>query len=402
VNNTTLLGGICFCADCGGAMTLRTSGKGEQYRYYTCCTAARQGKTGCNGRSIALDTLDALIGSHLEERLLAPDRLSELLAGLLKRREEHVARERSRTADLKKQAADAEAKLTRLYEAIENGLADLDDANLKGRIAELRRIRDAARADAERAEASDRGVAQITPDILSRFAEAARTRLKTDDGSFRRHHLRALVQRVEVGVHEIRIRGSKIQLFRELPNLAEIVEWKLRGTKFAFLFRSGSPSWIRIELCAWLRPREFTRFSSSLAAGTTAVLLFSALNPARAILSGKWVLGADFDSAIPRFESWCPSQDIPLKNLRLSGLAVFVSELVLNAILRGNSEHLFPSRSLTDVRGASWSPRARAPSFAWRSLYRRGSYAPTRLALARQSVRLPPVPSYRRADKHRE
>jgi len=158
-----------------------------------------------------MDTLDTLIGSYLEERLLAPDRLSELLAGLLKRRAEHVARQKTRIADLKKQAADAEAKLTRLYEAIENGLAALDDANLKGRIAELRRIRDAARADAERAEASD-----ITPDILSRFAEAARKRIKTDDGSFRRHHLQALVQRVEVGAHEIRIKGSKIQLLREL------------------------------------------------------------------------------------------------------------------------------------------------------------------------------------------
>jgi hypothetical protein len=218
VNNTTLLGGICFCADCGGAMTLRTSGKGEQYRYYTCCTAARQGKTGCKGRSIPMDTLDALIGSHLDERLLAPDRLSELLAGLLKRREEYVARQQSRIADLKKRAADAEAKLTRLYEAIENGLAELDDANLKGRIVELRRIRDAAHADAEKAEASDGRAAEITPDMLSRFAEAARKRIKTDDGSFRRHHLQTLVQRVEVRVHEIRIKGSKVQLLRELAN----------------------------------------------------------------------------------------------------------------------------------------------------------------------------------------
>lgn len=56
-------------------------------------------------------------------------------------------------------------------------------ANLKGRIAELRRIRDAASADAERAEASDRRAAEITPDILSRFAEAARKRIKTS----RRH-----------------------------------------------------------------------------------------------------------------------------------------------------------------------------------------------------------------------
>jgi hypothetical protein len=36
----------------------------------------------------------------------------------------------------KRQAGDAEAKLTRLYEAIGNRLAELDDPNLKGRIAE--------------------------------------------------------------------------------------------------------------------------------------------------------------------------------------------------------------------------------------------------------------------------
>jgi Recombinase zinc beta ribbon domain len=36
-----MLTGICFCADCGGAMTIRT-GKSRRYRYYTCSIAARQ------------------------------------------------------------------------------------------------------------------------------------------------------------------------------------------------------------------------------------------------------------------------------------------------------------------------------------------------------------------------
>jgi DNA invertase Pin-like site-specific DNA recombinase len=39
VSGPTLLTGICFCAACGGAMTLRT-GKSGRYRYYTCCTKA--------------------------------------------------------------------------------------------------------------------------------------------------------------------------------------------------------------------------------------------------------------------------------------------------------------------------------------------------------------------------
>lgn len=134
----------------------------------------------------------------------------------MKRREEHAERQKDRVVELKKQAADAEAKLTRLYEAIENGLAELNDANLKGRIAELRRIRDAARADAERAEAREGRSAEITPDVLSRFADEARRKIRAQDGGFRRHHLQALVQRVEVGTDEIRIKGSRTQLLRTL------------------------------------------------------------------------------------------------------------------------------------------------------------------------------------------
>jgi hypothetical protein len=41
---------------------------------------------------------------------------------------------------------------SRLYDAIENGVADLADPLLKDRIAELKATRDQARADAERAE----------------------------------------------------------------------------------------------------------------------------------------------------------------------------------------------------------------------------------------------------------
>jgi hypothetical protein len=54
-------------------------------------------------------------------------------------------------AELRKRAAEAEAKLKRLYDAIENGIADVSDPMLKGRVTELKAIRDQARTDAERA-----------------------------------------------------------------------------------------------------------------------------------------------------------------------------------------------------------------------------------------------------------
>src|SRR5579859_7108817 len=66
VSGPTLLTGICFCAGCGGAMTLRT-GKSGRYRYYTCCTKARQGETGCPGRTVPMEKLDNLVAEYIEQ-----------------------------------------------------------------------------------------------------------------------------------------------------------------------------------------------------------------------------------------------------------------------------------------------------------------------------------------------
>ena len=164
-----------------------------------------------------MDGLNTMVVSYREERLLEPDRLEELLSDLIKRREDQAERQKGRIAQLGKQAAEAEGNLTRLYEAIENGMAELDASNLKGRIAELKRIRDAAGADADRAESrTGEGTAQITPEALARFASEARPRIRAKDGSFRRHHLQTLVQRVEVGTGKIRIKGSKMRLLQTL------------------------------------------------------------------------------------------------------------------------------------------------------------------------------------------
>ena len=208
------LTGICFCAGCGGAMTLRT-GKSGRYRCYTCCTKARQGETGCPGRTVPMEKLDNLVAEYIEQRLLQPERLERLLSHVLDRRTERAERRRSHIAELRKRAAEADAKLKRLYDAIENGIADLSDPQLKDRVAELKAKRDQARLDAERAEdAIDRAGPTITPQTLRTFARTARKRMRTENGGYRRDHLRALVQRIEVDKKELRIMGSKSALLR--------------------------------------------------------------------------------------------------------------------------------------------------------------------------------------------
>jgi site-specific DNA recombinase len=216
VSGPTLLTGICFCAVCGKAMTLRT-GKGGRYRYYTCSTKARQGEMGCKGRTVPMDKLDHVVADHIEHRLLQPKRLEQILSSVLDRREERAERRTAHIAELRKRASEADAKLKRLYGAIEHGVADLSDPMLKDRIAELKAISDQARADAKRAEdAIERLGPSITPRALKTFARQARRRMRTESGGYRRDHLRALAQRVEVEAKEVRIMGSKSELLRTL------------------------------------------------------------------------------------------------------------------------------------------------------------------------------------------
>jgi site-specific DNA recombinase len=89
----------------------------------------------------------------LRNQLLQPERLETVLAAALDRREEHAERRREHIAELNKRATESELRLKRLYDAIEAGVADLDDPALKDRIDGLKAIRDQAKADAERAQA---------------------------------------------------------------------------------------------------------------------------------------------------------------------------------------------------------------------------------------------------------
>ena len=237
VAGPVLLGGICFCGLCGGAMTLRT-GKNRRYRYYTCSTKARMGKEGCTGITVPMDKLDDAVADHLERRLLEPKRLEILLGNVLDRRDEWIERRRTHVTELRQRAAEAAAKLARLYAAIEDGLAAAGEEGLKDRIAELAVIRDEARADADRAEAAIEKLGPtITPESLERFAQAARERMRAPDGSYRREHIRAVAQRVEVmSTTEIQIMGSRTDLLRTLVASG--------GVESAILgVRSFKPKW---------------------------------------------------------------------------------------------------------------------------------------------------------------
>jgi site-specific DNA recombinase len=84
-------------------------------------------------------------------------------------------------------------------------------------VAELTAIRDQSRIDADRAAAEiERAGPTLTPEALTMFARQARKRMRDAKGGYRRDHLLALAQRVEVDEREVRIMGHKNALLQTL------------------------------------------------------------------------------------------------------------------------------------------------------------------------------------------
>src|SRR3546814_21139585 len=120
--------------------------------------------------------MEDVVAKNVEDRLLQPDRLEVILAAVLDRRQEQTTRQRAHVADLNKRATETDLRLKRLFDAIENGIADVNDPDLKERIATIKATRDQAKADAERGAASPgaSGRRGVAPHILAKVAPPPR------------------------------------------------------------------------------------------------------------------------------------------------------------------------------------------------------------------------------------
>ena len=170
--------------------------------------AGAKGKPGCTGRSIRMDKLDTLVTKHLADRLLEPQRLSEMLEALAARRAEKEMALDDRMASLECEAADADIRLRRLYRLVEEGLSELDEA-LKERIAALKAAQQVARGALARLKGDGRATVRLGPSIIAEFGARMRQQITSGEIPFRKAYLRAIVDRIEVDHREVRILGRK-------------------------------------------------------------------------------------------------------------------------------------------------------------------------------------------------
>lgn len=216
----SLLTGILRCAACGGAMTVMT-GKRGRYRYYSCGNRRRQGLTSCSAGPVRLDHLDEVMARFVQNQLLDADAMEAILEALLDRKRTRVTERQRHIGELNRRAAEAQQRLSRLYEAIENGVADPADVDLAGRIDSLKAARDLANAEATKAgevlKAS--GIGAVSPEMLAEFTTRARKRVRAGGPKQRRDLLHRFVQRIEVHDRLIRVGGKRESLLKTVVSL---------------------------------------------------------------------------------------------------------------------------------------------------------------------------------------
>ena len=213
----SLLGGLIRC-DCNPSYMLSTatgtSRRGKIYTYYKCIRSVKQGHAcsgedgHCCNRRIPRPLAEQLVTDALLEHLLTPERVTEILIGLKQKRDARNASADRRLQNLAHEAADADLRLGRLYETIENGTIDGSDPTLKQRIAKLRETRDRANEVLEYARKNAAVSLTVDPVAVETFVRMVRERLTSGEPGARKAWIGAVVDAVIVTDGKIRIIGS--------------------------------------------------------------------------------------------------------------------------------------------------------------------------------------------------
>ncbi len=238
-SSPVLLSGLGRCGKpgCTGTMMLMT-GKGGNYRYYSCSNVRRKKDHSCGGNNVPMDQVDDAVLQVLEKRLLEPTRLEKLLAQLLERSAGADAKRKQQIVTLRNERTAADTAIQRLFETIEAGLIDPKDKDLKKRLADHQARRAALDEEInllERQCGSKKD--RIDSGTVSAFAHHLKEKLTDpNDPALRKNYVQAFVSEVVMTKEQITVRGPVASLVEAVstpgtggvPVRTSMVNWRAR------------------------------------------------------------------------------------------------------------------------------------------------------------------------------
>ena len=213
VSSPTLLTGLIRCGDCGAGMVVAT-GKSGRYRYYKCTNRMSRGNAACKSGNKPLEKLDNLVLDALRQRVYTPEYLQDIISRLRKQAAKG-SDQKQKLKQLEKDLTATEQSLTRLYEAVEQGVMRADD-HLKARLDQHRVKREGLLAELATAKRQEQSPLQtITPQKIKATANIINQRL-ADASPYAKAYLKATV-------NEISIEGDIVSLSGDSQAMAKLI-----------------------------------------------------------------------------------------------------------------------------------------------------------------------------------
>jgi site-specific DNA recombinase len=179
---------------------LRT-GKSGQYRYLVCARRALRSTLSCDAPQIRVEPLDEAVISAVERVVLAPERLRNLVAGMVAANENALADLETQITGARQAMIKAEAGLRNILAAVASApdTFSMADSELRDQVDLLKRQKSEMASEIDRlTERRKLSRIAINDEILTVFGQRVRRRLREGASAFRRAWLYHFVSEVVV------------------------------------------------------------------------------------------------------------------------------------------------------------------------------------------------------------
>ncbi|MEK9211846.1 hypothetical protein [Sphingomonas sp. 2378] len=167
----------------------------------------------CETRAIRQDELDRTVLSVLTDRILHRDRLLELLQAVLEKSDTADAQRHQDLDRVRREKVEAEKRIRRLLELLEEGLMSPKDPQFAERLTQHRQ--NVAQLDASARSLTlqlERGPQCISEETIAKFGKLISEQLRDGNPALRKAYVRLLIDAVRVNNETIHIQGSKAAL----------------------------------------------------------------------------------------------------------------------------------------------------------------------------------------------
>ena len=209
-----LLTGLLKC-DCCGATMVQITAKNARYRYYKCSNRMSKGNVACTSINYPMEKLDNVVLDAFRQKIYTPEYIQDVIDIYRKHTNQHGGEDRIRAKKLEAELKEIEQAETKLFEAVEKGVLELN-GRLKDRVQQHKTRRETIMAELATLQRKVQTPLQtLTPQKIEATARVLNKRFSTST-PFSRAYLKATVR-------EIRITGDLLKLRGQNKAMADLV-----------------------------------------------------------------------------------------------------------------------------------------------------------------------------------